>query len=268
MGKVKPSKIQAINQEASNVSGARSNFLYGNLLDQKRYIFALDHIKNLDVLDCASGIGWGSFLMAQSGANKVTGVELSEDAISTARKYYASENLEFFNSAIEDAGFCEASFDAVVSFETIEHVSNPLDFLKKLRSVSKQNATLLLSTPNGLTFKLAGDAPYNPYHLDEYSRRELEKMFVESGWSVTEYRGQYPMKVDSDEVEKYRKFIKRYWREQKLSLRFGLPYKIVAFLIGKIGFPMVEPAYNGDCNPVAIEQGYEPAYHYFILRAI
>lgn len=268
MGNAKPSIIQAINQEASNESGARSSFLYGNLLEQKRYIFALHHIKNLDVLDCASGIGWGSFLMAQSGAKKVTGVELSENAVSTARKYYASENLEFINSAIEDAGFCEASFGVVVSFETIEHVSNPLDFLKELRIVSKQNATLLLSTPNGLSFKLMGDAPYNPYHLEEYSRRELEKMFVDSGWAVTEYRGQYPMKSDSDEIENYRKFIKRYWRERKLSLRFGLPYKIVAFLIQKMGFPMVEPAFNGDCNPVAIEKGYEPAYHYFILRAI
>lgn len=269
MENTSPSRILAINREASNESGARSNFLYGNLLEQKRYIFVLDHIKNLDVLDCAAGIGWGSFLMARSGAKKVVGVELSENAISAARKYYACENVEFINSAIEDANVREDSFDVVVSFETVEHVSRPVDFLRKLRSVSKPSATLFLSTPNGYAFKATGRAPCNPYHEEEYSRADLEGMFAESGWAVTEYRGQYPMKRDSEEVGNYRDFIRDYWRHQELSRRFGLPYRMVAFAIRKItGSQLWEPAFNGDCNPVIIEKGYEPAYHYFILRAV
>src|SRR5476649_2361732 len=177
MKTVKSLKILAINRAASNASGARSNFLYGNILEQKRYIFVLNHIRNLDVLDCASGIGWGSFLMSRAGARKVVGVELSENAVSTARKYYTSDNLDFINSAIEYVRFAEAKFDVVVSFETLEHVSDPLEFLKTLRRVSKPNGTLFLSTPNGRAFKSVGDAAYNPYHLEEYAREELERMF-------------------------------------------------------------------------------------------
>ena len=268
MGKIQPSEIRAINQKASNDSGVRSNFFYGNLLEQKRYIFVLNYIRNLDVLDCASGIGWGSFLMAQAGARRVVGVELSQSAVLTARKYYSCKNVEFVNSAIEDASVCEGLFDVVVSFETLEHVSNPTSFLKKLRLIARKNATLFLSTPNGRAFKLSGDAAYNPYHLEEYTREDLERMFMDSDWSVVEYRGQYPMKSDSIELEKYRKFIRGYWHQQKLRRRLGLPYRVVAFLNRKMGFEMVEPAFSGDCNPVVIEKGYEPAYHYFILRAL
>jgi len=53
------STIEDKNQTASNKSGVRSDFLYESLLEQKRYIHTLYTVKDLEVLDRASGIGWG-----------------------------------------------------------------------------------------------------------------------------------------------------------------------------------------------------------------
>lgn len=261
------STVKRANQKACNDSGVRSDFIYGNILEQKRYIFALSFINGLDVLDCASGVGWGSFLMAQSGAKKVVGVDLSNNAITTANIYYSAQNVEFVTSALEDLDFCDGSFDVVISFETIEHVNDPTEFLKKLRQFSKKGAKLLLSTPNGYVFKPDGVRPYNPYHLQEYSRQDLERMFVKSGWAVQEYRGQRPMKRDSDEVKQYRLFIKRYWRQKKMIQYLGFPYKVFSFLVRKVGLQIIAPPMTGDGNPTIVEDGFEPAHHFFILTA-
>ena len=51
-------KSKELNINASNISGARANVSYGNILDQKRYIYALNFVRGKDVLDCACGIGW------------------------------------------------------------------------------------------------------------------------------------------------------------------------------------------------------------------
>ncbi len=80
--------LKKLNQIASNQSGVRANVMYGNILDQERYIKSLSYVKNKDVLDCACGIGWGSYLIANVGANHVTSVDLSEEAISAAKNYF------------------------------------------------------------------------------------------------------------------------------------------------------------------------------------
>ena len=89
--------LKKLNQIASNQSGARANVMYGNILDQERYFKLLSYVKNKDILDCACGIGWGSYLIANVGANHVTSVDLSEEAISAAKNYFNHPNINFVN---------------------------------------------------------------------------------------------------------------------------------------------------------------------------
>ena len=51
------------NKLASNKSGVRSDFLYRNILDQKRYIEVLKFVRGKRILDCACGVGWGSYVI-------------------------------------------------------------------------------------------------------------------------------------------------------------------------------------------------------------
>src|SRR3990167_3806200 len=81
-------------------------------------------LKGKKILDCSCGTGYGSGLLAQN--NEVTGVDISEEAIEFAKQHFTAE---FKVGNAEQLEFEDESFDAVVSFETIEHLDNPYKFL-------------------------------------------------------------------------------------------------------------------------------------------
>lgn len=59
-----------------------------------RYLFALKLCEGKDVLDIASGEGYGSALLTQ-GAKSVVGVDIDDRAVETAQARYVSDNLRF-----------------------------------------------------------------------------------------------------------------------------------------------------------------------------
>ena len=157
-----------LNKNASNDSGVRANISYGNMLDQERYMYVLGDAIESKVLDCACGIGWGSYLIACAGAKKVISIDLSNSAIKSAKKYYDHENIQYVNGDIFKLKF-KNKFDLITSFETIEHLENPQKFLTILKGCSNKNTILYLSTPNGKVFK-SKEKPENPYHVNEYTK--------------------------------------------------------------------------------------------------
>lgn len=260
-------EIENLNQKASRTSGVRPNFLYGNLLDQMRYIETLKYIKELDVLDIASGVGWGSYLMS-TVAKSVMGVDLSEEAIKTSKKYYSNSNVSFELGNSKKIPSNDNSFDAIVSFETIEHIEIPQNFIDEVSRVAKPGAILILSTPNGYCTKMKKDArPSNPFHVEEYYKSELFRI-LEKDWEIIDYKGQYPIKNDSAQVDEYRQWIKDYWYLNKIRENNSSFSKIYSRLIVRLRkFISYEPAYNYSCNPVTIENGYEPVVHFVICRS-
>ena len=260
-------KSKEINLNASNISGARANVSYGNIFDQKRYIYALNFVRGKDVLDCACGIGWGSFLFANGGARSVVGVDLSPNAIESAQVFYSAENIKFVLGAASDIDFDE-KFDIITSFETLEHVDDPIFFLKNLRKNLKPGGLLILSTPNGFCFKYDKDKPYNPYHLDEFTKDELFRLLEQAGWCVDKYMGQHPIQADSEEVVAYRNFTKRYWNNNKYSQKYGLFYRILNRVYTELTSSSGYTSPKIGCNPEQIKDGFEPAYHFVIAHSM
>jgi ubiquinone/menaquinone biosynthesis C-methylase UbiE len=58
----------------------------------------------------------------------------------------------------------DMSVDIVVSFETIEHLTNPSAFLLECKRVLRQNGILICSTPDRNVFRWV---PPNPFHISE-----------------------------------------------------------------------------------------------------
>ena len=137
-----------------------------------RYALARDVVKGKTVLDIASGEGYGSSLLADQAAS-VTGVDISEESITHATVRYGHQsNLRFLRGSCEAIPCPDASFDVVVSFETIEHIDDPEGFLHEVRRVLKPDGVFLVSTPNCDVYN-HGSSEKNPYHRREMSPLEF-----------------------------------------------------------------------------------------------
>jgi len=156
--------------------------------DWARYDFASQHVRGRRVLDCASGAGYGSWLLARAGAQSVIGVDVSEDALSWARGHFVLPSLEFRRSDGGSLPLESGSVDQVVSLETIEHVPAPKGFVKELARVLVPNGGLVMSTP--LTFGAARLKPSNRYHLREYDDEEFASLLSED-FEIVQRLGQH-----------------------------------------------------------------------------
>jgi 2-polyprenyl-3-methyl-5-hydroxy-6-metoxy-1,4-benzoquinol methylase len=138
-----------------------------------RYAFAAPHCRAKRVLDAGCGVGYGTSYLAEHGAAHVTGVDIDADSVAYAQERYAAPNVEFLVGDLRALGLDAASFDAVVSFEVIEHLREQEAFVDELARVLRPDGVLVLSTPNAPE---TNDAPDNPFHLRELSQRDFEAL--------------------------------------------------------------------------------------------
>lgn len=136
-----------------------------------RYLFARSRVAGLDVLDVASGEGYGSALLAQV-ARSVVGVEYSGPTAASAAANFPRDNLRFLQGDARALPLMDACVDAVVSFETIEHFDRQDDFLREIRRVLRPGGSFIVSTPDRDTYSPTGSPP-NPFHVHELSRNEF-----------------------------------------------------------------------------------------------
>lgn len=131
-------------------------------------------VKNKIVLDAACGEGYGSFKMSKY-AEKVYGIDVSQEAIVNAQKKYKKDNLEFKLANIEKLPFKNNSVDVVVSFETIEHVEEEIQykFLEEIKRVLKENGILIISTPDKKNYSELENFN-NRFHVKEFYYQEFE----------------------------------------------------------------------------------------------
>jgi len=136
-----------------------------------RYFVARDLCRGRDVLDVACGEGYGSALLAQV-ARSVTGLDYDGPAVSHARQAFAADALFFAQGDATRLPFKDASFDAVVSFETIEHFAAHDAFLAEIRRVLRPGGLLVASSPDRDFYSGPGSQP-NPFHVRELNRAEF-----------------------------------------------------------------------------------------------
>jgi O-antigen biosynthesis protein len=140
-----------------------------------RYLFASALVRGRNVLDLASGEGFGAALLAES-ALSVTGVDIEHETIEHSRGNYSAENLEFRVADARDlSAFEPGSFGAVVAFELIEHLAEHDQLLAAIGRVLTPDGILIISTPDRTAY--SDDREFeNPFHVRELTSGELLAM--------------------------------------------------------------------------------------------
>ena len=140
-----------------------------------RYAFAAPLVDGLQILDAACGEGYGAALLSRSAA-RVSAVDVSAEAVAHARERYgALQNLAFHEADVTRLPFEDGQFDAVVSFETVEHLEAQDAMLAEFRRVLKPDGFLLISSPDKAVYT-EQQGNDNPYHVKELYREEFEAL--------------------------------------------------------------------------------------------
>jgi len=141
------------------------------------------------ILDIACGNGFGSNILCNSG-HQVVGADISEEAIKSCGKIYNHPRLEFKIIDGTNTGYGSGHFDAIVSFETIEHTHEYLKMLLEFKRVTKENGFIILSTPN-IKVNSPKGVVTNPYHTQEWTFDQLQELLGSVFPSVKIYGQQY-----------------------------------------------------------------------------
>ena len=123
------------------------------------------------ILEAACGSGYGSKMLAETGAEKVVAIDISPEAIQSAKELYSSPNIKYVLGDVKNIKEENDYFDFIASFETIEHIDDPGLFLKELKRVLKDDGLAVISTPNNEVF-----GEKNSFHLKEFSRSEFAEL--------------------------------------------------------------------------------------------
>ena len=163
----------------------------------ERYKFAQSYINENDkVLDVACGVGYGTSAIAQK-ARSVVGVDINQASINFANKIFANEKLSFECKSALDLNY-ENEFDKIISFETIEHLTEDDLFIKNLYKALKPGATLICSVPNQSVFPY--DPKVVPFHIKHYTVESIKNLLTDNGFRIKDLYFQY-----SDENHKIMK---------------------------------------------------------------
>ena len=139
------------------------------------YEWIAARVAGLDVIDMASGEGYGANVLA-GAARSVVGVDANPEAHEHSRLRYVRSNLSFARDLVETY---HGEADAISFLQTIEHVEAPGDVLEHFTALLRPGGTAYISTPTVLTLAPEGaERSGNPWHVREYRAEEFAGMLA------------------------------------------------------------------------------------------
>lgn len=127
------------------------------------------------VLDAGCGEGYGADAVARV-ASRVVAFDYDATVVAHVRGRYA--DLAAVRGDLQRMPFAGGAFEVVVNLQTIEHLHNQPGFVRECARVLRPAGTLVVTTPNRLTFSPGRDTPLNPFHTRELSPSELRDLLT------------------------------------------------------------------------------------------
>ncbi len=159
--------------------------LTGRLKRTFKFVDSKD-IANKLILDIGCGYGWFEWNAFQKNAKSIVGVEVSEEDLSTVKKYIKNPNFTPVVGSASKMPLKDSSFDTVVAWEVIEHIPKNTEqgFFKEVYRLLKKNGTFYISTPHQATFSTYLDPAFWLIGHRHYSYRKLVQYGLENNFVV------------------------------------------------------------------------------------
>lgn len=141
--------------------------------------------ENVRVLDIGCGFAQTLGYHKNRGC-EVYGVEADENVRKIANAYDFNIDIGVFDAQKYNKDF----FDYITMDQVIEHIEKPIDTLREIRSILKQNGKLIISTPNcngwgAKIFKKKWINWHTPYHVNIFCPKSIKLAASESGFIVS-----------------------------------------------------------------------------------
>ncbi len=158
-----------------------------------RYQFAEKCLEKdiLHILDAACGAGYGShYLSAKLAGCSFVAIDRSAEALGIARSTFQADNIVYLQDDCHTLAAAQTAgpYDVVVSFETLEHLPKPADFVKSCFRNLKSGGRLIISTPNKM---VTSPVELNwEFHEKEYTAAEFLNLLQQEGFVRIKLFGQ------------------------------------------------------------------------------
>lgn len=137
------------------------------------------------VLEAGCGEGYGADRIA-AVARTVVGLDYDRSAVGHVAAAYP--RVRAVRANLARLPLATGSVDVVASLQVLEHLWDQPGFLAECARVLRPAGSLLLTTPNRLTFS-PGNRPLNPYHTRELDPAELAGLLAGAGFEVSRLLG-------------------------------------------------------------------------------
>jgi 2-polyprenyl-3-methyl-5-hydroxy-6-metoxy-1,4-benzoquinol methylase len=154
---------------------------------QGEIIKKIDHLLKPDMSVLDVGCSAGFFLSALKGrVKKRVGVELNPTDV-----LFIKKNLDFkvYDKPLGELEINEGPFDLITSFQVLEHVDNPIEFLKTISKNLKTNGWLYLELPNinDVLLSVFQEPAYENFyyrepHVSYFSAKTLKRALSQAGF--------------------------------------------------------------------------------------
>lgn len=141
------------------------------------YDETLQYVTDKTVLDVGCGTGYGVKICSET-AKFVVGLDYDLSAVKYCNDNFATDNNSFLNSNALFLSIGTDVFDIAITFQVIEHISDPLKFINELKRVVKPSGLIIISTPN-VADSIKGKYG-NPFHINEMGYRDLDDLLRKS----------------------------------------------------------------------------------------